>query len=90
MIMGCVYVHACRGPLGTAWSTQLVPRHVVAFGGMLDGVGGPGEHPLTVLVVGAATALFGCMIAVAPSGTAAPTTTTTPAATTAPATATTQ
>ncbi len=88
MIVGCVHVHACGGPLGTSQSTQLAPLHVVAFGGMLDGVGGPGEHPFTVLVVGTTTALFGCMIAVAPSGTAAPTTTTAPAATTASAAAT--
>ncbi len=60
MIVGCAHVHACRAPLGMARSTQFAPLHVVAFGGMLDGVGGPSEHPFTVLVVGAAAALFGC------------------------------
>ncbi len=84
MIVGCVHAHACGGPLGMAWSTQLAPLHVVAFGGMLDGVGGPSEHPFMVLVVGTPTARFGCMIAVASFGTAASTTTTAPAATTAP------
>jgi hypothetical protein len=52
-----------------AQSTQLAPLHVIAFGGMLDGFGGPDEHPFTVLAIGTATALFGCMIVVAPSRT---------------------
>ncbi len=90
MVVECMHVHACGGPLGTARSTQLAPLHVVAFGGMLNDVGGPGEHPITVLVICTATAIFGCMIAIAPSGTAAPTTTTTPAIKTAPSTATIQ
>jgi hypothetical protein len=88
-----VRAYTClRDSLGTARSTQHAPLHVAAFGGMLDGVSGPCEHPFTVLVVGTATALFGCMIviAVALSGIAAPTTTTTPAGTTASAAATTQ
>ncbi len=82
MIMGCLYVHACRGPLGMARSTQLAPLHVIAFGGMLDGVGGPCEHSFMVFIIGTATALSSSTIVVAPSGTTAPTTTTTPAATT--------
>ncbi len=39
MIVGCLHVHACGGPLGTARSTQLAPPNAVAFGGMLDDVG---------------------------------------------------
>ncbi len=62
-----------------AWSTQLAPLHLVALGGMLDGVGGPCEHSCMRhgCIVATATALFSSVIAIAPSGTTTPTTTTT-------------
>ncbi len=77
-------------PLEWPGPHNLHQLHVVAFDGMLDGAGGPCEHPLMVFIIGTATALSGSMVAVAPFGTATPTTPTTPAATTAPAATTTQ
>jgi hypothetical protein len=90
MIVGCLHVHACRIPLGTAWSTQLASLHLVALGGMLDGVGSPCKHPCTRhgCIIATATVLFSSTIAIAPSGITTLTTTTT--ATTAPATSTQQ
>ena len=58
MIVGCLHVHACGGPLGMARSTQLVPLQLVALGGMLDGVGVPCEHPFMLCIVATTTALF--------------------------------
>jgi hypothetical protein len=58
MIVGCLYVHACGGPLGMAWTTQLAPLQLVALGGMLDGVYGPCKHPFILCIVATATALF--------------------------------
>jgi hypothetical protein len=82
MIVGCLHLHACGGPLGMAQSTQLAPLQLIALGGMLDDVGGSCKQPFTLFIVGTTTALFGSTIAVAPPSTTAPTNTTAPTTTT--------